>query len=126
MEQVSRRAFLQVGAVAGAALAAPHALGANERVRVGVIGVANRGGQLIEATLPHQDAEIVALCDVDRTALEKRAAEFTQKLDLYKDYRELLARNDIDAVLIATPDHWHALQTIHACEAGKDVYVEKP
>lgn len=113
-----------VGTAAG--LAGGRAYGANERIRLGVIGTANRGGQLVGATLPHQDAEIVALCDVYRPALAKCAEKLPRAADQYGDYRKLLERKDIDAVLIATPDHWHALQTIHACEAGKDVYVEKP
>lgn len=125
---VTRRTFIKTGTAAalGATLAAPSALGANERIRLGAIGTANRGGQIIEAALAHPEAEFVALCDVDQTAREKKNAELGGKCDLYNDYRELLARKDIDAVLIATPDHWHALQMIHACEAGKDVYCEKP
>jgi len=128
-DQLTRRRFVQasmaaVGAAAG--LAGGRAYGANKRIRLGVIGTANRGGQLVAATLPHQDAEIVALCDVYRPAMAKCAEKLPRAADLYGDYRKLLERKDIDAVLIATPDHWHALQTIHACDAGKDVYVEKP
>lgn len=125
-DYLSRRAFMRQGSmvVAGAALAQGRAT-ASERVRLGVIGTANRGGQLIDALSPHQDAEIVAFCDVHGVAL-KRWREAFPKADFYGDYRRILERGDIDAVVIATPDHWHALQTIHACDAGKDVYIEKP
>ena len=126
--RVTRRTFVKTSAAiaAGAALASSRAVGANDRIRLGFIGVANRGGQLIGATLPHKDAEIVALCDVYEPPLKKQAERLGGKVDLYHDFRELLDRKDIDAVVIATPDHWHAIQTIDACDAGKDVYVEKP
>jgi len=128
--ELSRRDFVKTGAAAAATIAAAtHAQAsdsANERVRVGVIGTGNRGGQLVSATLPHKDAEIVALCDVFEPHLDKEAEKIGTKLGRYTDYREMLDRDDIDAVLVASPDHWHALQTIDACNAGKDVYVEKP
>jgi len=127
--ELSRREFVKTGAAAAAIAAANHAQAsdsANERVRIGVIGTGNRGGQLISATLPHKDAEIVALCDVFEPHLEKEAEKIGGSPDRYSDYRKMLERDDIDAVLIASPDHWHALQTIDACNAGKDVYVEKP
>ncbi len=101
-------------------------VGANDRVRLGFIGVANRGGQLMSAFLTHDDMEIVALCDVDKRTLEKANARLDGKADTCGDFRRLMDRNDIDAVVIATPDHWHAIQTVTACDAGKDVYVEKP
>lgn len=100
--------------------------GANERIRMGAIGTANRGGQIIEAALAHPEVEFVALCDVQASAMDKWAAALPGQVDRYSDYRKLIERNDIDAVLIATPDHWHALQCVDACHAGKDVYVEKP
>ena len=72
----------------------------------------------------------MALCDIDQTILNDRAAELTKqsgsKPACYGDYRKLLERKDIDAVMIGTPDHWHCLQMVDACSAGKDVYVEKP
>jgi predicted dehydrogenase len=130
MKELTRRRFVQTSMAAAAGVAAGlsgvRAAGANEKIRVAVLGTANRGGQLIQATLPHQDAEIVALCDVYAPAMEQAAAKLPAKPDFYKDYRQVLERKDIDAILVATPDHWHALQTIHACDAGKDVYVEKP
>lgn len=126
----TRRHFMQASVAAAAGVAAGmsggRVLGANEKIRVGVIGTANRGGQLIEALLPHADAEIVALCDVFVPAMDAWAAKLPGAVDKYQDYRKILERKDIDAVLIATPDHWHALQTVDACDAGKDVYVEKP
>ena len=133
-KRVTRRAFAKTGAAAvfgmaamktGAARAS-RILGANDRVRLGFIGVANRGGQLIDAFKTHDDAEIVALCDVDKRSLSSAKQKVGGNPDTCADFRELVDRKDIDAVAIATPDHWHAIQTIMACDAGKDVYVEKP
>lgn len=128
--KLNRRAFTQ-GAAAAGALAALHAagtavLGSNERVRLGVIGVGNRGDQLLDALLCHPDAEIAALCDVYEPYLEAAQRKVGGKARLYHDYRKLLEQKDVDAVVLATPDHWHALQFVAACRAGKDVYVEKP
>ena len=125
---VSRRGFMQGSAVVGAAtlLSAKRAQGANERIRAGFIVVANRGGQLIKAALPHEDMEIVAVCDVHKPTMEKWAGELEGDVAQYGDFRRMLERDDIDAIFIATPDHWHAIQCIMACESGKDVYVEKP
>lgn len=121
------------------------ATGANERIRVGFIGVGNRGTQLLRGFLTQNDVEVVALCDVyepyltrDYSKVDKklidslggRIPKMTEKLGSnvarYRDFRRLLDRKDIDAVVISTPDHWHAIQTTMACQAGKDVYVEKP
>lgn len=123
----SRRRF-HVALAAGTATAAStrRVLGANDRVRVGFIGVGNRGMQLIDAFRTLADVEPVALCDVHRSTLEKANARFDGRLETHGDFRRLLDRKDLDAVVIATPDHWHALQMIAACRAGKDVYVEKP
>jgi len=127
---MSRRSFVKVGAAvtagAAATFASPRAAGANERIRLGCIGVANRGGQLINATLPNEDAEIVAVCDVYKPALQKAAEKIGGNVDQYGDFRRILERKDIDAVIIGTPDHWHAIQCVDACDACKDVYVEKP
>jgi len=119
--------------------------GANEKIRVGFIGVGNRGTQLLHGFMAQDDVEVAALCDVyepylkrshadvGKTMLDslgsrvpKMGEESLREVARYKDFRRLLDRKDIDAVVIATPDHWHAVQTIMACQAGKDVYVEKP
>jgi predicted dehydrogenase len=133
-KKILRRTFNTAGAVAAVgwvaspttAASADKVTGANNRVRLGFIGVANRGGQLIDAFMTHADMEIVALCDVDVQTLAKAKEKCGGTQDTYGDFRKLIERNDIDAVVVATPDHWHAIQTIDACNAGKDVYVEKP
>ena len=81
---------------------------------------------MIDSFQKHKDAEFVALCDVYEPYLNAAHEKTGGKAKLYRDYRKLLEQNDIDAVIIATPDHWHALQFHDACRAGKDVYVEKP
>ncbi len=133
--KITRRTFAKVGATAAAvsltATQTSQVLGANQRIRVGFIGVANRGRQVLDAFLDHDDMEVVALCDVAQSTLAAAAKRVADKraggnVDLYGDFRKMLDRKDIDAVVIATPDHWHAIQTIWACHAGKDVYVEKP
>jgi predicted dehydrogenase len=104
--------------------------GANERVRMGVIGLNQRGAEHILGYLDCPDAEIVALCDVDENVLGERAhqveAKTGKKPKTFFDLREMLQDPGIDAVSIATPNHWHAPAAIWACQAGKDVYVEKP
>ncbi len=119
--------------------------GSNEKIRMGFIGIGNRGSQLLNIFMKYEDCEVAALCDVyepyvlrDRSKVSKKSLEllggripklgetFEGTPKIYKDYRDLLGDKDIDAVCIATPDHWHALQTVHAIQAGKDVYVEKP
>jgi predicted dehydrogenase len=128
--KINRRTFTR-GAAALGALAALHppglrAAGSNDRVRLGFIGVGNRGDQLLDAFLVHPDAEVVALCDVYEPYLPAARKKAGGKADLHHDFRKLVERKDVDAVVIATPDHWHALQFVAACRAGKDVYVEKP
>jgi predicted dehydrogenase len=119
--------------------------GANEKIRVGFIGVGNRGSQLLQIFMEQPDVEIAALCDVyepyitrDRSRVDPRfikdrpgqipdmGEKFTTSPERYTDYRKLLENKSIDAVCIATPDHWHAIMTIDAIRAGKDVYIEKP
>jgi predicted dehydrogenase len=108
----------------------PTTVPASGRVRVGFIGVGNRGDRVLDAFLSQQDVDVVAACDVYLPYLDFAMKKIGTKTGTgpaqYTDYRHLLDRKDIDAVVVATPDHWHALQTIHACQAGKDVYVEKP
>ena len=130
--QISRRDFqkslLTAGAIAGFSAIKPtmRVLGANDRIRVGFIGTANRGGQVMDAFMKHQDCEIIALCDVHEKSLEKGRQILGKKVDEYKDFRKLLERKDMDAVAIVTPDHWHAIQFIAAAKAGFDIYCEKP
>ncbi|MFM8735296.1 MAG: Gfo/Idh/MocA family protein [Pirellulales bacterium] len=103
--------------------------GPNDRIRVAVIGVNGQGGAHIGNWLAMPEAELVAICDCDPNAYEKHAKTFENRPgrpDYVQDIRKLLERNDIDAVSIATPNHWHALMAVWAMQAGKDVYVEKP
>ena len=154
-DTTTRRSFLRNSTTSAAAVALGlnlagtpairTARGANEKIRVGFIGVGNRGTQLLTRFMQQDDIEVAALCDVYepylmrdysmveqrlKDALGGRIPKMTENLgdnvSRYKDFRRLLDRKDIDAVVIATPDHWHAVQTIMACQAGKDVYVEKP
>lgn len=121
----SRREFVQVTAAATAAtvLRARGVLGANERINVGLIGCGGRGSGVWQRFLKQPDVNPVAVCDVYEPFLRRTAGE---TIAAVKDFRRLLDRKDIDAVIVATPDHWHAIQTVMACEAGKDVYCEKP
>ena len=127
MTHPTRRDFTKAGA-AGVltALSARRVLGANNRIRLGFIGLGNRGDQVIDAFRVHKDADIVALCDLYQPYLDFAAHKVGGSPKTTKNYHDVLAMKDVDAVVICTPDHWHALQTIHACQAGKDVYVEKP
>lgn len=99
-------------------------------VNIALIGCRNMGFGILKHSLSFDDVKCVAMCDVDSKLLDERAAEvkkkFGDKPKLYADYRKMLEQKDIDAVIIGTPDHWHCLQTVDACAAGKDVYVEKP
>jgi predicted dehydrogenase len=127
MTQPTRRDFTKASA-AGlvTALSARRVFGANDRIRLGFIGLGNRGDQVLDGFLVHKDCEVVALCDLYQPYLDFAAKKAGTNPRIDHDYRQLLERKDVDAVVICTPDHWHALQTIHACDAGKDVYVEKP
>ena len=141
----NRREFLRKSAAAAAGMASlalptfvsprvfgsPQAAAPSDRVRLGFIGVGNRGGQNVDTFLKMLDrVDIVALCDVDSSHLastQNKVQKATNKKCVeYGDYRKLLDDKNIDAVVITTPDHWHALTTIDACRAGKDVYCEKP
>jgi predicted dehydrogenase len=118
---------------AGAQTAASAAkvAGANDRVRLGLIGAGGMGRSNLLAHLRTKQTDWVAVCDVDDEqaagAMKDIEKEGFRRPDLVtRDYRKVLERKDVDAVIVATPDHWHALPTIEACMAGKDVYVEKP
>ncbi len=128
MNELSRRTFVKSTAAAGlaSAVSSLRVLGANERVRLGCIALGNRGDQVLDAFLAHKDCEVVAVCDICQPYMDFASKKIGSHPRQFKDYRKLLELKDVDAVVIATPDHWHALQAIHACEAGKDVYVEKP
>jgi len=101
-------------------------------LNIGAIGINGMGWANVKAALKVPGVNLVAVCDIDKNVIGKRLEELSKtgadisKIKQYDDYRKLLAQKDIDAVIIGTPDHWHALIMIHACEAGKDVYVEKP
>lgn len=128
----TRRSFVQMAGI-GLTAAQYRALGgspASDKIRVGFIGLGGMGTGRLNGFLKHDDVTAVALCDVDQTHLAKAAEIVEQKQgakpELYGDFRKLLERKDIDAVMVATPDHWHALPAVMACQAGKDVFCEKP
>ena len=125
--KIDRRRFLAAStalATAPAVLAAPRRTAANERITVGMIGTGDQGTNHLRHLMRNGLVEVRAVCDIFGPRLE-RAREIS-KADAYRDYRELLARSDVDCVWIATPDHLHARIAIDALEAGKDVYCEKP
>lgn len=141
--KTSRRTFLkQLSAVSAVPFILPSSIWAaptkpNDRITMGFIGMGKQSRGLLDAFLHHKRSRVVAVCDVDttrRTAAEQRVNEFyTARPEIgspdcaaYNDFREIIARKDIDAVCIATPDHWHAIPAIAALESGKDVYCEKP
>lgn len=135
----TRRDFIRQAALLGAGLsmnpffikASSNSVGANDKIRVGLIGCKGMGYSDLQAFLRNPEVECIALADIDENVLNNRAAE-TEKLTgkkvkhLYKDWRKLIDNKDVDVVIIGTPDHWHCLQMVAACEAGKDVYCEKP
>ena len=104
--------------------------GANDRIRIAVLGLNGRGTAHVRSVMLMKDAEVVAMCDPDMDVVKKRANEFEQryqkKVIVEQDFRKIYDNKNIDAVTIATPNFWHALLAIYACQAGKDVYVEKP
>jgi predicted dehydrogenase len=128
MNLPSRRTFLEASGVT--ALAASRVWGANDRINVAVIGTGGRGRDHITEYAKQPGARIYALCDVDQANLE-RATTLAQKLTgekpkTYKDMKDVFADKEVQAVSMPLPNHWHALATVWACQAGKDVYVEKP
>src|SRR5262249_61237543 len=116
MSKLTRRDFTKIATAASVstALGSGRVLGANDRVRLGFIGVGNRGDQLLDGFLAHKDAEVVAVCDIHRPYVDFAAKKAGTTPKTFKEYRELLDLKDVDAVVICTPDHWHALQTVHA------------
>jgi predicted dehydrogenase len=127
MARIHRRHFLQQSAAVGAALLVKpvHARGVNEKLNVGFIGAGDRGNELLSSFSELSDVRIAAICDVDEQRLDQTAKKYPGATK-YSDLRKLLADKDVDAVAITTCNHWHALAAILACQAGKDVYVEKP
>lgn len=134
MHSLSRRSFLKTSALATAGVAFTarswaQVAGANGDIRVAVVGLNGRGRSHLSSLAKVSGVRLVALCDVDTAVLEKTKAGLGaagSAVKTYTDVRELLASSEVDAITIATPNHWHSLQAIWACEAGKDVYVEKP
>lgn len=123
---VSRRSFVKGLATAGAGvLAAPslHAQGANKEVRVAVIGMGVRGKGHFSSLSRVPGVKVVAVCDADKNRMRKYAKDGVLAV---QDYRKILEMKDVDAITIATPNHWHASMTVAGCQAGKHVYVEKP
>lgn len=141
----TRRNFLKT--TAAAILAAPSILPSpgwaattnpNDRITLGFIGMGRQNQSLLKGFRHYRDVQVVAVCDVDTTRREnaktsveeyyakQKGRDSFKGCDAYKDFRELVARKDIDAVVVATPDHWHAIQVIAAANAGKDIYCEKP
>ena len=131
-EQINRRDFFKRAAVstAGVSLAMSGAstgsvLSANDRIRLGLIGCGRQGVDNMRHFMK-QGVEVAAVCDVYEPNLQKGLEAAGGKAKALKDFRQVLDDKEIDAVIVATPDHWHALPTVMACQAGKDVYVEKP
>ncbi len=133
--RVSRRQLLRGGAALAAGVAAPWLIpsgvlaaagkpGANDRIGIGGIGLGRQGSGVFRGVLASKGTQAVAIADVNINRARELASKF--KAEAYQDYRKLLERKDVDAIVTATPDHWRALVSIHACQAGKDIYAEKP
>ncbi len=136
---MNRRDFIVKASALGAGLyvspilmrASGKQVGANDKIRVGLIGCNGMGFSDLQAFLSNPEVECIAMADIDQSVLDRRAAE-TEKIqgkkvaNLYKDWRKLIDNKDVDVVIVGTPDHWHCLQMVAACESGKDVYCEKP
>lgn len=140
MKTLSRREFIGKSALTASTLALgatfissnakAEIIGANDKIRLGVIGCGGRGRDVLGVFLTHKEIDCAVVCDVDEAMTNQAASQVEKargkKPDAVKDFRRVMERKDIDAVLVATPDHWHALPTVFACQTGKDVYVEKP
>ena len=128
---LTRRDFLKAAALGAAAFSIDartwsRAAGSNSDIRVAQIGFRSQGAGHIKTLSKMKGVRLVALCDVDRHVLDAKAQELGGGIQTYTDIRKLLENKEVDAVSIAVPNHWHALATVWACQAGKDVYVEKP
>ncbi len=127
---LTRRGFL---AGLGAGMAAPYVVGSrvlaappSDEIRMGHIGVGGQGGGHLGRFAGNDREPSVAVCDVDKGRAEGAAKRCKGEVGVYNDFRELLDRKDVDAVVVGSPDHWHGLHTALSCEAGKDVFCEKP
>jgi predicted dehydrogenase len=141
MKDISRRKFLLdssklaatvglMGVPVAESFASKKRVGANDKVQIALVGIRGVNWANLMSHNKLSETECVAFCDIDDNVMKQRTTEFEKltgkKVQAYTDYRKLLENKEIDAVLIGTPDHWHAIQMIEACSAGKDVYVEKP
>ena len=131
----SRRSFIKNSAAAATVISIPsiipaHAFGANDRINAAVLGVNGRGKSHISSFMAQDNLQITHFCDPDMNVLKQRQKDFKDKYSkdvaLEQDLRKIYDNKDIDVVSIATPNHWHSLAVIWACQAGKDCYVEKP
>jgi predicted dehydrogenase len=137
----SRRSFLKSSSALASGLAlsttlswdvlakAKHLVSASDKINVGAIGINGMGWADLQSMMKIPEVNVMAICDVDENVLAKRKAELVKanvNVTTYIDYRKMLENKDIDVIIIGTPDHWHCLQMVDACSAGKDVYVEKP
>ena len=134
-QPVSRRSFIKATALAGVAapyvinsgvLAAPGRVGPNDKIRIGLIGAGGQGNWNLDQLLAEPDVVVPAVCEVWAERRERTMAKCGEGVKGYNDFREVLQRDDIDAVLIATPPHWHAIMAVAAADARKDFYCEKP
>jgi len=134
MKDWTRRNFMKtsltaVGSVALASGVWSQIRGVNDDIRIAIVGVRKKGKEHIQDFRKLSGVRVVAICDADTQWLDAEVAKFKERnitVDSYIDYRKLLENKNIDAVVLSVPDHWHALMTVWACQAGKDVYVEKP
>ncbi|MDZ7617538.1 MAG: Gfo/Idh/MocA family oxidoreductase [Patescibacteria group bacterium] len=134
--EVSRRQFLATTSTAAAVavptliprnvLAAPGQPGANDKICLGLIGAGAMGNADLADCAQYEDVEVAAICDVWKDHLDRTLEKYGNKPKGYHDYRELLANKDVDGVIVATPHHWHCRMAVDVCEAGKDLYLEKP
>ena len=138
MFRTNRRRFLKTSSAAGAsflimgAKASGKAVGANNRLRIGVVGVNGRGGSHLGGWTSQENVEVAYVVDVDKNVLAKRVKDVEERVggaytpQAITDVREALDDQNLDAISVATPNHWHSLMTIWGAQAGKHVYVEKP
>ena len=127
---LTRRVLLQSSLAASVMKAGTQSVAPSDRVRIGLIGAGGISGADANAFLAHPESEIVTVCDIDdariKSTLDRLEKQGRKRPDTVKDFRRVVDRKDVDVCVICTPDHWHALPTVAACQAGKDVYVEKP